>query len=211
MYDESDLLQIILEIIYGWVCPPTPDAGKCADTVPLVNIQFPLVLSANNTCVSMHLTCYVPFFNFTVFDWNTFLLWWTVLQAFIFVICRFKKGWGNENSCVLEQPISSALHFCCYLVLCSIWHLQLHSHIVSLGKLSHYFISSGINLYNLYSEFFCFVGGTAKRVHIIHGWSLCRVVQCGLDILEVFENPCDLLQSVIIHTHLLYGFLLFSM
>jgi hypothetical protein len=44
-----------------------------------------------------------------------------------------------RNNCVHQQPVSSILHLSCQLVLCSIWHLQQHSHVVSLFKLScHY-------------------------------------------------------------------------
>jgi hypothetical protein len=41
----------------------------------------------------------------------------------------------------------------------------------------------------------------SKTLYMIHGKILCRVIKCGLNILEVFENPYDLSQRLIIHTN----------
>jgi len=55
-----------------------PNAGGCADTICLVNLQFPLVFPVGSTCTFMHLThmfrfqfqyphvTYAPDFNFLV-------------------------------------------------------------------------------------------------------------------------------------------------
>jgi hypothetical protein len=53
----------------------------------------------------------------------------------------------------------------------------------------------------LFQIFFAFLGCTAEKLCIIHGQILCRVVKCGLDILEVLKNPYDFPQPVIISTH----------
>jgi hypothetical protein len=43
-----------------------------------------------------------------------------------------------------------------------------------------------------------FLGFTAKKLYIIHGHILSRVVKLGYDILELFKNPYDFPQPVIL-------------
>lgn len=61
--------------------------------------------------------------------------------------------------------------------------------------------------------FACFLGGfTTRKLYIIHGQILYTVVKYGVDIVQIFENPSDLPQPVVICVRVLSaGFLLFSL
>jgi hypothetical protein len=53
-------------------------------------------------------------------------------------------------------------------------------------------ILSATELLQVYSKYFCFWDLLPKKTILCHyGRILCNVVKCGLDILEVFENPYD--------------------
>jgi hypothetical protein len=54
--------------------------------------------------------------------------------------------------------------------------------------------------YNFIPHTFASLRCPAKKLYIIHSQILDRVVKCGLDILEIFENPYDLPQPLIIHS-----------
>jgi hypothetical protein len=88
-----------------------------------------------------------------------------------------------KNNCV-QTTSAQGLHFSCYLVFCSIRHLQQYSCVVSLSCHIMYII------YKVHTILFQFQFQIS-----------CRVVKCGLDILEVFKNSYDLPQPVIIHTY----------
>jgi hypothetical protein len=45
--------------------PQLPDEWGFTDEICFENTQFPLVFLTNNTCVYMHCTYEVPFFNFS--------------------------------------------------------------------------------------------------------------------------------------------------
>jgi hypothetical protein len=49
-----------------------------------------------------------------------------------------------------------------------------------------------------FQVYLAFLGCIAGKLYIIPWQSLCRVAKCGLDFLEVFENPYDFPQPVII-------------
>jgi hypothetical protein len=58
--------------------------------------QFPLIFLTNSSCLSTQ----SPFFNFNISGWNMFLLWSTVLQEFIFLLCRIKRAKIIKNNCI---------------------------------------------------------------------------------------------------------------
>jgi hypothetical protein len=78
-----------------------------------------------------------------------------------------KRPWEMKNNCVHTTCIQG-LHFSCYLMFCSLWHLPQYSHALSIGKLSCI----------IYIQiFFYFLVIYYQKLYTIHTQVVCRVVR----------------------------------
>jgi hypothetical protein len=176
---------------------------RCRYSSPCEHTQFSLVFLTNSTCFSVHFTHETPFSILASLAEICFCFDEQCCRCLFSYYMSSKRAKMMKNNC--GQPtFMQSLHFPCYLVFYSIWHMLHYSRAVSLGKLScHYVFYLPQSSYSFIPNIFFSFWMYWLKLYVICGHILCRVLNCRLDIFGVFVNAYDL-QLVINYLFLSY-------